>query len=50
MGLINVDWKMRNGVFTIEVESPDGIEKKVVLPNGETKYSKEKTAVFSCRI
>ncbi len=36
-GKVLVDWKVENGVFTITVDSPAGVNKEIVLPNGEVR-------------
>lgn len=49
-GSLNISWKIEENTFTIKVISPKNIEKKIILPNGEVKYTKEETSEFSCEI
>jgi hypothetical protein len=49
-GIVNIDWKTEGTKFSVRVDSPEGVKKNIILPDG-TKYSfTDSSAEFGCEI
>lgn len=49
-GLVNIDWKLDGDRFCLEVESPAGVKKNILLPDGTAHSFVEPSAKFECDI
>ena len=46
-GTVDVEWKNTDGKFMIKIISPEGVTKKVILPNGECRISADSNIVMT---
>ena len=49
-GDVRVEWKKKDGVFTISVSSEPGVKKAITMPNGDTYETKKKNVTCKCKI
>ena len=49
-GFVDVQWNIKDGVFTIVVDSPEGVDKNLAMPDGTVYTFTEKSGIFSCNI
>ena len=49
-GFTDIEWSIAEGKFNIVVNSPEGITKNLVMPDGTEYTFAEKSAVFCCEI
>ena len=49
-GDVTVDWKKKNGEFTLTVSSESGVKKVITMPNGDTYETAKKSCTFKCKI
>ncbi|MGN0180025.1 MAG: alpha-L-rhamnosidase C-terminal domain-containing protein [Monoglobaceae bacterium] len=49
-GIVFVGWQRCGAEFEIEITAPGGVNKKVILPSGETEEFTDSAASFRCRL
>ena len=49
-GEVKVSWQKENGSFKIKIESPESVEKELILPDGTVKHFYDKLTEFKVNI